>query len=291
MPRLIAAVDLSDISKAVVASALIAARHLGCSVRLLHAVEPLCDEGDERILIPPLRRWVERVRRDRDVRFKRFTSHLNIPENIEVDELLVRGRAFVEIPAQAVKGHARLVVIGMPRPHTPLGSTISRVSSKCPCPLLLARRPPAAGEYCNILMGVDFSPSSANALRRLRELSSAAASFTLCHIVEAPDAATLEEGRDEVVEHLRARLEKWGEDHLEGTSFQTEVRFGDPRKELTAFASEIEASLLVVGNHGISAREIGHLLLGGVAESVAHLSPCDVLIYSDRSGKKKALAK
>jgi nucleotide-binding universal stress UspA family protein len=291
MPRLIAAVDLSDISQAVVSSALVAARRLGCSVRILHAVEPLCDEGDEGLLIAPLRRWVERVRRDRDVRFSRFISHLKIPEDIEVDELLVRGRGFVEIAQQAVKGHARLVVIGMPHPRTPLGSTISRVSSKCPCPLLIARRPPAGGEYTKVVVGVDFSPFSANALRRFHELCAPGSQVTLCHVVDESDVGRLEEDRDEVVEHLRGRLQQWGTEHLEQIEFNTEIRFGDPRGELTDCATELGATLLVVGNHGISAREISHLLLGGVAESVAYHSPCDVLIYSDRSHKKKAAAK
>jgi nucleotide-binding universal stress UspA family protein len=247
--------------------------------------------GDERILIAPLRRWVERVGRDRDVRFKRFVSHLKLPEDIEVDELIVSGRGFVEIAQQAVKGHARLVVIGMPHPRTPLGSTISRVSAKCPCPLLIARRPPAEGEYTNVLVGVDFSPFSANAIRRFHELCATSSKLTLCHVIDESDAGRLEEDREEVVQHLRERLQEWGEEHLEGIEFNTEVRFGDPRIELTDCATELEATLLVVGNHGISAREIGHLLLGGVAESVAHRSPCDVLIYSDRSHKKKPVVK
>jgi nucleotide-binding universal stress UspA family protein len=51
---------------------------------------------------------------------------------------------------------------------------------------------------------------------------------------------------------------------------------GTPATELTRYARDCDAQLLVVGTHGRTG--LGHLLLGSVAERVLRLAHCPVLI-------------
>jgi len=57
---------------------------------------------------------------------------------------------------------------------------------------------------------------------------------------------------------------------------QVEVRFGDPGHEITDYAGEIGADLIVLPSHG--RRGISHLLIGSVAERVVRLAHCPVLV-------------
>lgn len=53
------------------------------------------------------------------------------------------------------------------------------------------------------------------------------------------------------------------------------LRFGDEMIEITKFASENEADLIVMGTHGRTG--LGRLLMGSVAEAVLRHAPCPVL--------------
>jgi nucleotide-binding universal stress UspA family protein len=55
-----------------------------------------------------------------------------------------------------------------------------------------------------------------------------------------------------------------------------EVRFGDPGQQITRYAKEIGAELIVLPSHGRTG--LSHLLIGSVAERVARLAHCPVLI-------------
>ena len=59
--RVVAAVDLSEISGTVLASARERASRLGCGLTLIHVMEEFGEE-DERLLLPVLKSWVEHAR-------------------------------------------------------------------------------------------------------------------------------------------------------------------------------------------------------------------------------------
>jgi nucleotide-binding universal stress UspA family protein len=54
------------------------------------------------------------------------------------------------------------------------------------------------------------------------------------------------------------------------------VRFGDPGREIAAFAEEIKAELIVMPSHGRTG--LSRLFIGSVAERVVRLAHCPVFI-------------
>ncbi len=64
--------------------------------------------------------------------------------------------------------------------------------------------------------------------------------------------------------------------HHMGVNVHSEVRGGDPAKEIVDLAVMIEADLIVIGSRGLSG--IKKWMLGSVSEKVAQHSPCPVLI-------------
>lgn len=61
-----------------------------------------------------------------------------------------------------------------------------------------------------------------------------------------------------------------------GVNVKTEVRAGDPAKEIVDLAIMNEAELIVIGSRGLSG--IRKWMLGSVSQKVAQQSPCQVLI-------------
>lgn len=60
-----------------------------------------------------------------------------------------------------------------------------------------------------------------------------------------------------------------------------EIRLGDPGSEITLYAEDIQAGLIVVHSHGRGA--IQRMLLGSTTDRVMHLAHCPVLVLKDRS--------
>ena len=55
-----------------------------------------------------------------------------------------------------------------------------------------------------------------------------------------------------------------------------EVRFGDPGSEVTKFAEQVGADLVIISSHGRTG--LSRLLIGSVAERVVRLAHCPVLV-------------
>ncbi|MDP4551861.1 universal stress protein [Alkalihalobacillus macyae] len=61
-----------------------------------------------------------------------------------------------------------------------------------------------------------------------------------------------------------------------GVNVQSDVRVGDPAKEIVDHAVMTEADLIVIGSRGLSGMK--KWMLGSVSQKVAQQSPCPVLI-------------
>lgn len=87
-----------------------------------------------------------------------------------------------------------------------------------------------------------------------------------------PEALTnaLIEGQKEVLDQIEAHLD------LDGLDYETIQELGDPVNRVLAVCDEQSADLLVIGRRGAGLVE--RVVLGSVADRLAHLSPCPVLI-------------
>lgn len=61
------------------------------------------------------------------------------------------------------------------------------------------------------------------------------------------------------------------------------IRNGDPANEIVKIAAKKQADIIVIATHG--RKGLSHLILGSVAEKVARLAPCPVLVV--RSPRKR----
>jgi len=135
----------------------------------------------------------------------------------------------------------------------------------------------------HIVVPIDFSPGSLEALDRACELAGALGA--VLHLVTALGPAGELPLTQGVVEELsrehRHGLESLAVEHRGQAAFGPPiVEAADPRDLILDAARRLEADLIVMGTHGRTG--VGRLLLGSVAEDVVRAAPCPVLVV--RSG-------
>lgn len=136
-----------------------------------------------------------------------------------------------------------------------------------------------------ILVPVDFSEHSAQALRTAADLSRRYdAQLTLIHVFDPviyslPEAYVLftPEQLDKVVGTLEAELAAAKQIAVEGGAARVETRLlhGFVATQILELAASSKVDLIVMGTRGRTG--LSHLLLGSVAERVVRLAPCAVL--------------
>ena len=146
-----------------------------------------------------------------------------------------------------------------------------------------------------IVVGIDFSDIGNAALARAFELASAEEDGEV-HVVYVArgygplvhmdtGAELVTEAMDDASQKLKVFVEERLASFVEKRSAQnlgtfsravTHIRLDAPAEEIAQLASDLEASLVVVGTHG--RRGVRRLLLGSVAEGVVRLSPCATLV-------------
>lgn len=275
--QVLAGVDFSDISPAVVRAAAKLARKLGGECVVVHAVEALRGGEEEGRLLPGLRRWVEEVRDEaRDALDELIAAEHG--GDVEVRGEVLDGPAFSRLIQRARELHARCLVLGGPPPSGLLGATAERVVRKSPLPVLVLRRPPQDG-YRRVLVGVDFSSGAERALEEAAALADPHAALTVCHVFNTwgfPAKAEVEAAATP----RRDRLAAWAKQRLPDREPACVVAVGIPKTELLTVAESVQADLVVVGCRGKS--RLAHMLLGSVAEAAVRRAGCDVLVVGEQ---------
>ena len=148
---------------------------------------------------------------------------------------------------------------------------------------------------CRLLVPMDFSEASLQALRHAVDLAAeSGASLTIVHVVAAGDG-WLHIGREEFRD-LEESLQQQAANQLRALAgayvprkmrADLEVRIGRPAEEIVAAASESKSDLIVLSTRGLTG--LDRYLIGSVAERVMRLAPCP--IYLMRSGKQSPARK
>ena len=139
----------------------------------------------------------------------------------------------------------------------------------------------------HVVVPVDFSALSLEALRGLRELGTPVQQVTLLHVYDAESASDLavsdlappaKDATEKFRKVLRERLDHWREQHLQGfPAVNAEVLASDsPAEAICKRAGEIGATLIAITTHGRTG--LPHLFMGSVAEGVVQKAPCPTLV-------------
>ena len=141
-----------------------------------------------------------------------------------------------------------------------------------------------------ILVPVDFSDSSARALRHaVKRAAESDGSLIIVHVVPA-DYGWSGIGRDESRD-LDRSLQRQAADRLrafanenvgQNVPVDMEVRVGQPAEEIVAAARESKCDSIMLSTRGLTG--LDRYLIGSVADRVARLAPCPVVLV--RPGKR-----
>ncbi|MGC2352965.1 MAG: universal stress protein [Candidatus Udaeobacter sp.] len=141
-----------------------------------------------------------------------------------------------------------------------------------------------------ILVPVDFSDSSARALRHAaKRAAESGGSLIIVHVVPA-DYGWLGIGRDELRDLDRSlqrqaadRLRTFADENVsDELAPELEVRVGQPAEQILAAARESQCDSIMLSTRGLTG--LDRYLIGSVADRVARLAPCPVVLL--RPGKR-----
>lgn len=138
--------------------------------------------------------------------------------------------------------------------------------------------------FSNILVAVDFSPTSRRAVELARDLVKAAgpAHLILAHAhfvpleIEALAVRGVERVFADIEKQAKAQLDEIvAELTADGVSAEAVALEGIAEDVLLKLAEDRHADLIVMGTHGRTG--LGHALLGSIAERVVRGARCPVL--------------
>ena len=141
-----------------------------------------------------------------------------------------------------------------------------------------------------ILVPVDFSDSSALALRHAaNRAAESGGSLIIIYVVPA-DYGWLGFGRNELRDLDRSlqqqaadRLRAFADENVgDKVAADLEIRIGQPAEEIISAARDSKCDSIVLSTHGLTG--LDRYLIGSVADRVARLAPCPVVLV--RAGKR-----
>lgn len=278
------ATDLSDRSRYALerAARLAAAGHQPCTAVLVEnggALETLC-----RLMGEDTATFEADLMQESKAKLDQLVAE--IFASAAVDTRVVVGNVVGSLLEQAEQLHAGLIVLGARGGgflhQLVLGTTAERLLRKTSRPVLVVRQSPAS-DYRRVAVAVDFSPTSAVALRLALALAPAAV-LVLVHAYEVPYESKLRfAGVDEpTIQQYQQRAEDQATNDLERFVIEAGlapgrarliVEQGDPARVIV---NQQGCDLLVVGQRGRGGLE--ELLLGSVTKRVLADTNLDVLV-------------
>ena len=230
---------------------------------------------------------------DARTRLEQLIRDAGIHRGISARTCVTEGNPLATIAAEADTQDTHLMVLGARGEsflrHALLGSTAERLLRKSARqPVLIVKQVPHEA-YRSVMVTVDFSPVSLEAIRLARYWAPKA-DLVLLHAFELPYEGKLTfAGVDEqvirryVINEREARRNRVHElaaaAALTAVEYSARIVHGDPAQQIIAMEQEADADLIVVGKHGLHVAK--ELLLGSVTRHVLAESQCDVLVICD----------
>lgn len=283
--------DFSPESLTGVKYAVMLAQKFNAELTLLHVIEPAPPfSGFEKVVIASDDAALAVCARSklaklvkREVKTKAAASYF-----------VCAGKAFDRIVEFARKDKADLIVIsthgftGVKR--VMMGSTAEHVVRHASCPVLTvsSKRPDGPLKVKRILVPIDFSNLSKDALPYARLLAEAfSAEIVLGTVIEqypvAPRAGS-ELSAQVIVPMMhaaRTELEALANElrKITDVNVKVEVSAGQPFQEICGMAARYAADLIVLTTHGYTG--LKRMLIGGTAERVVRHATCPVLVVRE----------
>lgn len=294
LARILAATDLSAPARRAVARAFRLAARSGGELHILHAMELDALDKLRELLGGDLSAFKTALTDDARAHLRQLAADPGCNCGVAAQARIVPGHPLAAIGDEADALNADLLVLGARGEsflrHALLGSTAARLLRKSiRRPVLVVKQPPHE-DYRSVLVAVDFSPVSREAIRLARHLASDA-DLVLLHAFDLPYEGKLTfAGVEEQVirqyvhtgvETRRTQLHALAAGAgLAPADYSARViHGGDTAQQIIAMEQEVDADLIVVGKHGTHVTE--ELLLGSVTKHVLAESQCDVLVIGD----------
>jgi nucleotide-binding universal stress UspA family protein len=289
-PRILVATDLSAPARHAVDRSYMLASHANGELHILHALELAALDKLRELLGANLTLAKEAIEADAHERMRQLGGHQGKNPGNPAVMRVVSGNPLQVIVGEVEALDADLLVFGARGEsylrHTMLGSTAARVIRKAVhCPVLVVKQSPHEA-YRNVLVAVDFSPSSLMAIDAARRWAPAA-TLILVHAFELPYEGLLWRAgieQKDIAQYINADLAKQrirlhdlaADAGLKPTEYTARVLHGEPSQQIIAMEQEYDADLIVVGKHGTNFSE--ELLLGSVTKHVLAESQGDVMV-------------
>jgi nucleotide-binding universal stress UspA family protein len=287
----LAATDLSPPARHAAQRAALLARQSGGRLALVHVQEKDA-LGELRHLLGQSSAAMEsRLRAQTQDALAEMARELSAPDGLNVTTHLVEGAVLTTILAQAQAVNANLLVVGARGAsfmrHWLLGATAERLLRKTRLPILVVKQPPHQA-YQRVLVSVDFSDWSAQAVRLAQTLAPQA-QLVLIHACELPFEGKMRYAGidEETIVHHRTTQQREALELLHDLARETELTLpawrplvihGNASDCILEQEKKLAADLIVLGKHGRGMTE--ELLLGSVTKHVLSQASADVLVVT-----------
>lgn len=292
LSRILAATDLSAPSRHAIDRGFRIAADTGAGYTVIHSLQFDTLDRIIALLGADAAQVKQRLEDDARETLRRMLSDVARNLGIAAAARIVQGPPLKTIADEADGLDSDLLVLGARGEsflrHALLGTTASRLLRKSiRRPVLIVKQPPHES-YRHLLIPVDFSPASQQAIR-LGLILAPAADVVLLHAFELPyEGKLIFAGVNEPAiqqyiaterENRRKQLHELAERAgLAPLDYSAVVLHGDASQEIIAQEQEQDCDLIILGKHDALAED---LLLGSVTKHVLAESQGDVLVIPD----------
>lgn len=287
--NLLVATDFSENSKAAVRLGAFLAQQLGSEMVLLHVVDLGAGDNAWRILVQTPEEVEQQSVVEAGEKLENFIDETldERPEDLEfrvllgnpIDELLDHAEKYTDpVFIAGTRGASRMKEIF-------LGNTSRRLVRRSEFPMILVPPKAEISTPKNLVVGVDFSDTSREAVRRAAMMARTyAAKLHPVYGYVLPEVATFDGSMasmsvatDDLVTEKKRALEKMvREVGADDVVDEVQALQLPPAQAVMSVAEDVDAQYIFMGTHG--RRGISRFFLGNTAERVIRNAPCPIFV-------------